>query len=72
MPITRFQVVLQFDTKLSRAKFDNLVLQLVQQLEAAQGRGGVDLGHCVYIATEMETSNLIRNIVNDDIEVGVG
>lgn len=72
MPETRFQVTLQFDTKLNRQRFDDLVLQMIQQVEADQKRGGANLGKCIYIATEKVTTILIRNIVCDDIEVGVG
>lgn len=66
MPKTRFQATLQFDTKLSRAKFDDLVLNLAHQIDADN-----ELGKCVYVATELVNHTLLRNEI-DGFDVGTG
>jgi hypothetical protein len=69
----RYRVTLEFDTTLTRNKFDDLLLQMVHHLEQDFDRDHAkQLGNCVYIATDIPTTTLLRNMVADDIEVGIG
>lgn len=68
--LIRYQLTLQFDTELTRSQFDELALRLVKDIE--HGRIRKLPGECVYVATELITTNLLRNKVADGIETGVG